>query len=84
VRKESRKWYKSFIRTPFRRGLMMNAIDQKRALEQLTLFDRRPIRMRWDEVPFDSRQEVVRILATMLVEHRTRERLESKVGGKEQ
>ena len=62
----------------------MKVIDQKRANEQLTLFDRRPMRMSWGEVPLDTRQEVARILAKMIVEHRARERRESGIGGKNQ
>ncbi len=62
----------------------MKAIDQKRAVEQLTLFGQRPIRMRWGVVPLDTRQEVVRMLARMLVERRVRERRESGVGGTNQ
>lgn len=62
----------------------MKMIDQKRAIEQLTLFDRRPIRMSWGAVPLDTRQEAVRILARMLVEHRARVRREPRAGGKNQ
>ncbi len=52
----------------------MKTADQKRRLEQLALFEPRPNRPSWTKLPLDSRQEVVRILVKMLVEHRTRDR----------
>ena len=52
--------------------------------EQLTLFQRRPVRTSWKAVPLDVRQEVVELLAKMLVEHRARVRSSRREGGEEQ
>ena len=52
--------------------------------EQLTLFERRPMRTSWKVVPLDVRQEVVELLAKMLVEHRARVRSAILEGGEEQ
>ena len=52
--------------------------------EQLTLFERRPVRTSWQVVPLDVRQEVVELLAKMLVEHRARVRSAIREGSEEQ
>jgi len=54
------------------------------APEQLTLFERRPVRTSWKVVPLDVRQEVVELLTRMLVEHRARVRSAKREGGEEQ
>ena len=62
----------------------MKTIDQERTRDQLKLFERRPIRTSWNVIPLDVRQEVVRLLAKMLVEHRVRGRRVIAGGGEKQ
>ncbi len=62
----------------------MKTIDQGLTQEQLRLFERRPIRTSWEVIPLDVRQEVVRLLAKMLVEHRVRGRRVIAGGGEKQ
>ena len=46
----------------------MKIADWKREPEQLTLFERRPIRTSWDALPARTRQEVIQLLAKMFLE----------------
>lgn len=62
----------------------MKTVDQVPKPEQLTLFERRPVRTSWNVVPLDVRQEVVDLLAKMLVEHRARVRSAKREGGEQQ
>ena len=62
----------------------MKIADQVPNPEQLTLFERRPVRASWKVVPRDVRQEVVELLVKMLVEHRARVRSAKRQGGEEQ
>ncbi len=50
----------------------MKPVDCEQAPEQLALFERRPIRTSWSRLPLDIRQEVVRLVAKMLVDQRAR------------
>ncbi len=50
----------------------MKPVDRGQAPEQLALFERRPIRTSWSALPLDIRQQVVRLLAKMLVDKRAR------------
>jgi hypothetical protein len=52
--------------------------------EQLTMFERRPVRTSWNVVPLHVRRAVVELLAKILVEHRERVRSAKGEGGEEQ
>ena len=62
----------------------MKIANQVPKPEQLTLFQRRPVRTSWKLVPCGVRQEVVELLVKMLVEHRPRVRSAKRRGGEEQ
>ena len=47
----------------------MKPVDREQIPEQLALFERRPIRTSWSGLPLDIRQEVIRLVAKMLVDH---------------
>ena len=59
----------------------MKTADRELKSDQLMLFERRPLRTSWESLPLNIRQEIVRIMAKMLIEHRTRRcRLASRGG----
>ena len=59
----------------------MKTVDRRRTREQLALFERRPMRTSWGALSLRVRQEVVRLLAKMLVEHRARGSRSANVEG---
>ncbi len=62
----------------------MKPVDRGQAPEQLALFERRPNRTSWNEIPLDIRQEVLRLLAKMFVDKRARVSRRASGGGEVQ